>query len=139
METSPNASTSAALARLSTLVTPAARTEHVRNIALDLVLTILTLGIFNLWVQHRQMRALNYFLQSEKYSFWMWFALCFVTCGLYHFYHEYRKSADLAELQGQSGSLEPIAGLLLTAVGLMWVADALQQAQINRILGQHAL
>lgn len=33
--------------------------EHVRNIVHDLILTLITFGLFNLYVQSRQMRAVN--------------------------------------------------------------------------------
>ena len=41
---------------------------HVRSIALDLVLTIFTCGLFNLYVQYKQIEAANDMLNSQKYS-----------------------------------------------------------------------
>jgi len=114
-------------------------TEHVRNIALDLILTILTLGLFNLWVQHRQMVAVNSMLGQQKYSFWLWFLLTIVTCGIYHIYHEYRKSDDLARLLGRQGSNDGLVSLLLTIFGLAIVNDAIQQTRINEFHGSTAL
>lgn len=113
--------------------------EHVRNIALDIVLTILTLGLFNLWVQHRQMVAVNHMLGTQKYSFWLWALLSLVTCGIYHIYHEYRKSDDLSRLLGRHGSNDGLVSLLLTIIGLGIVADAIQQSRINEFHGSTAL
>jgi len=114
-------------------------TEHVRNIALDIVLTILTLGLFNLWVQHRQMVAVNAMLGQQKYSFWLWLLLSLITCGIYHIYHEYRKSDDLSRLLGRQGSNDGLVSLLLTIIGLGIISDAIQQARINEFHGSTSL
>ena len=114
-------------------------TEHVRNIALDILLTILTLGLFNLWVQHRQMVAVNAMLGQQKYSFWLWALLSLITCGIYHIYHEYRKSDDLARLLGRQASNDGLVSLLLTIIGLGIISDAIQQSRINEFHGSTAL
>ena len=118
---------------------PALPTEHVRNIALDIILTLLTCGIWNLIVQAAQMRAINAIIGTQKYRFWSWFLLSLVTCGVYHIYHEYRKSEDLAQFRKGGSQHEPIATLLLTMFGMSIVADAIQQAEINRYFGSNAL
>ena len=112
---------------------------HVRNIARDIVLTILTCGLFNLHVQHRQMQAVNEMLRQQKYSFGKWFLLTLATCGLYHLYHEYRKSTDRLLVMKDQNPNEPIICLLLTMFGLWIVADAIQQSHINRHYGSTAL
>lgn len=115
------------------------QSAHVRNIALDLILTLITFGLFNLRVQSRQMLAVNAMLREEKYSFWMWLLFTIVTFGLYHIYHEYRKTADIARVHGEANSYEPLITVLLTMFGLFFVADAIQQAQINRYFGSTRL
>ena len=111
------------------------QSEHVRNIALDIVITILTCGLFNIYVQYRQILALNAMLKEEKYSFPMWLLLVIVTCGLYHIYHEYRMSTDLANILRQNDSKEAIISVVLTAFGLHIVCDAIQQSHINQYYG----
>ena len=124
---------------MTTPISPSAPSEHVRNIAMDLVLTILTCGLFNVYVQARQIAALNDMLREPKYSFGKWFLLSLVTCGIYHVYHEYRKTTDLvAIVKGASGN-EPLICLLLSFFGLTFVADAIQQSLINRHHGSTAL
>lgn len=113
--------------------------DFVRGIALDIVLTIITCGLFNLYVQYRQMEAVNGMLREEKYSWIVWLLLSFITCGLYHIYHEYRKSSDIAEVLGDKNSNEPIINVILTIFGLSIVADAIQQVHINKYYGSKEL
>lgn len=113
--------------------------EFVRSIVLDLLLTILTCGLFNLYVQYRQIVTVNAMLGKEKYSFIAWLLLTIITCGLYHIYHEYRKSSDIAEAMQEPHSNEPIISLILTVFGLHVVADAIQQSRINKHYGNDDL
>lgn len=113
--------------------------EHIRNIAFDLVVAIITCWIFNIYVQHRQMKALNAMLKQEKYSFWSWFLLTLITCGLYHIYHEYRKMSDLVVVTKTPGDSEPVICIVLSIFGLAIVADAIMQSHINRHYGSTAL
>ncbi len=116
------------------------RREFVRSIALDIILTLLTCGIWNLVVQYRQMQAMNYFLNVHRYSFLAWLIFTLLTCGLYHFYHEYRMSQDLQIIAPVAGEAQmPIVHLLLSVFGLSIVTDALQQSHINRMLGDESL
>lgn len=112
--------------------------DHIRNIAIDILLTLLTCGLFNLVVQYKQIRAVNYMVREERYSFGMWLLLTLVTCGLYHIYHEYRKSSDIAAVTGRPET-EAVVNLILTIFGLSVVADAIQQSQINGYFGSTQL
>jgi hypothetical protein len=113
--------------------------EHVRNIAVDIILTLVTCGLFNLYVQYRQMVAVNAILKEEKYSFVLWLVLTLVTCGLYHIYHEYRKTTDLVKHVPGLSSSEPLISVVLTVLGLFIVADAIQQTHINDYFGSREL
>ncbi|MGF1509567.1 MAG: DUF4234 domain-containing protein [Myxococcota bacterium] len=99
------------------------------------MLTLITCGLFNFFVQYKQMRAINAMLQQERYHFLPWLLLTFVTCGLYHIYHEYRKSTDVARALGDESSNEGLIALILSVFGLVIVVDAIQQSQINRYFG----
>ncbi len=113
--------------------------EHVRNIPLDIILSIFTCFIYNIYVQYRQMRALNSMLNQEKYNFLTWLLLTIITCGLYHVYHEYRKSEDIARVNGKTHSNDGVVALVLTIFGLSLVTDAIQQSEINRYYGDDRL
>lgn len=113
--------------------------DFVRSVVFDLVLTVFTFGFFNLFVQYRQIKSVNVMIGQHRYSFLKWFLLCLITFGLYHIYHEYRKSTDIAKALQEPDSMEPLVSLILTALALPWVADALQQVQINRYFGSETL
>lgn len=113
--------------------------EHVRNIAVDLILSVVTCGLYNLYWQYKQIDAVNDILKQEKYSFISWLLLCLVTCGLYHIYHEYRMSTDLAEAAGRPASNDGLIAIVLTIFGLAIVVDAIQQSQINNHYGDSSL
>lgn len=108
---------------------------HVRSIVKDLVLTLITFGLYNLWVQKKQIEALNAMVGEERYHFWMWLLLTLVTCGLYHIYHEYRISTDIARKLEQNPGQDGLIAVILSAMGLWIVVDAIQQSQINRYYG----
>lgn len=112
---------------------------HVRNITLDLILTLITCGLFNIYLQYKQLVAVNTMLGYEKYSFLHWSLLTLITCGLYHIYHEYRKTTDIMTLLRRDNAVETAMIVALTAFGLPFVADAIQQAQINRFYGSETL
>ena len=116
------------------------RREFARSIVTDIILTLVTCGLWNLFVQYRQMTAMNFFLNEQRYSFPAWLIFTLLTCGLYHFYHEYRMSQDLQIISPVAGEAQmPIVHLLLSIIGLSIITDALQQSHINRMLGHDAL
>ncbi len=113
--------------------------EHVLNIFLDLFLSVITFGLYNLYVQAKQMDAVNHMIKQDKYGFWQWLFFTLVTLGLYHIYHEYKKSEDIEKACGKQQSMLPLVSLVLTVAGLFFVADAIQQSEINAYFGQISL
>ena len=111
--------------------------SHTLSIPLYLILTIVTVGLFNLYWNYRQIVTCNDLLEREEFRFGMWFLLCLVTCGLYHLYHQYRMGEAINEIQ-RSHQLPvmkdlPIISLLVTLFGLAIVADCIHQNEINKI------
>ncbi len=110
------------------------------NIALDVILSVITCGIYWFFWQARQMRAINYLLGHERYSFWLWFFLTLITCGLYNIYYEYYMAQGIVEAQDSRGYLRskdlPVLSLILTIIGLNIVTDAIQQNEINKFFGK---
>lgn len=108
------------------------------NVAVDIILSILTCGIYNLFWQARQMRAVNAMLGIERFRFWPWFFLTLITCGIYHIYHEYVMGSAICEAAERLGRRVPqnlaLISLLLSVFGLTIVTDAIQQHEINQIL-----
>jgi hypothetical protein len=114
---------------------PMSPEKAVSNVAVDILLTIATCGIYNLFWQARQFRVLNAFLGQERFRFWMWLLLTLVTCGIYHIYTEYLMGRSITEIQRQIGKPPAenlsLISLLLSIFGLTVVADAIQQSEIN--------
>jgi len=113
--------------------------DYVRSIAVDVILTVVLCGLWNIWVQARQMRAVNFMIGTRKYKFWPWLLLTLITCGLWHIYHEYRLSRDIAWARNSPNSDNPVIHLVLSIFGLSIVVDALQQAEINSYFGNNEL
>ncbi len=113
--------------------------RHVRNIALDIVLTIITCFLYNFYVQYKQMEAVNDMIKENKYSFITWFLFCMITCGLYHIYHEYRKSSDVARVLKKDEGSAGLTAVILTFFGLGIICDAIQQSEINSYYGNNQL
>lgn len=113
--------------------------KYTRNIAIDLLLTVFTFGLYNIYVQWRQIQAVNRMLKTEKYDFLKWCFLTLITFGLYHIYHEYRFSEDIEICLNRPYGMTPLVSLILTLFGLSFVADAIQQVQINRYYGNDEL
>ena len=109
--------------------------EHVRNIAVCIILSLVTCGIYNVYWQYKQMESVNDMLHEERYSFLRWFLFTLITCGIYHIYHEYRLSTDIAKALGRDPGNDGLIAVLLSVFGLSLVVDAIQQSQINEKFG----
>ena len=109
-----------------------------RSIALDLILTILLCGLWNLIVQHKQIETLNYLLKEERYSFWKVYLLSMLTCGIYFIFHEYKKADEIAKITGRGSDSDPILAVLLSIFGLSIAFDAIAQSKLNAILDERA-
>ena len=105
------------------------------NIAVGILLTLITCGIYGLFWQYKQITALNYFLGRHEYDFWMWFLLSIITCGIFAIYYEYKMAGSindvkLANSRGVDPNL-PLICLFLSIFGLGIVSLAIQQNEIN--------
>jgi hypothetical protein len=118
---------------------PGRNSEHVKNIALSLILTLVTCGLYNIYWQYQQILTLNDMLKEDKYHFWPWLLLSLVTCGLYHVYHEYRLSEDIAKVCGRENRNDGLIAIVLSVFGLSFIVDAIQQSHINAYYGDDSL
>jgi hypothetical protein len=104
-----------------------------KNIIIDLILILVTGGIWNIWMQYRQIRDYNIHLGDKKYSFFKWLILSLITFGIYHIYHEYRLTRDMYEnVTREKNGLEVgiIAGVI-SATGAWIFVDLYQQSILN--------
>lgn len=115
------------------------KNQHVRNIALDIILSLITCFLYNIYLQYKQCHAVNDMLKEYKYSFAQWFIFTVLTCGLYHIYHEYRKSSDIASVMKKEPGSPGLIAIVLTVFGLSIINDAIQQAEINSYYGSNSL
>ena len=108
------------------------------NIALYLILTLVTFGIFNLFWNYRQMQACNAMLGRREFSWVRWIVLSIVTFLIYHIYYQYKMGAAIVEIQ-RSYEVPvfeelPLVSLLATIFGFSIAADCIHQHQINRLV-----
>ena len=110
---------------------------YASNIALDIVLSIITCGIYWLFWQARQIRALNYMLKEQRFSFLLWFLVSLITCFLFNIYYEYIMAQAIVEIQKKQGKTPsndlPVLSLVLSIFGLHIITDAIQQNEINKL------
>ena len=52
----------------------------IRNIVLDIIFTIITFGLFNIYIQYCQIIAINDMLKEEVF-FLKWLIFWLITCG----------------------------------------------------------
>ena len=110
--------------------------DGVRSIALGIIFSLLTCGIYTLYWQYKQMETLNSWLGRTDYRFGLWLFLCIITCGIFGIYYEYKMAIGINEVQDNndftvSSSLAAIC-VVLSIFGLGIVSLAIQQAEINK-------
>ena len=107
------------------------------NIAIDIVLTLVTCGIYGLFWQNRLFKAANMLVGEERFSFISWFLLTLVTCGFYNFYAQYQLGDALHQGLVKEGGLGnsnlSILGLVLSLFGLQIIAMAIEQNELNQL------
>ncbi len=108
-----------------------------RNLALYIILTIVTGGIFGLYWVYTLNEDTNALTMEEKpTSGGIVILLGIVTCGIYMIYWSYKQGERLdrlAEARGLGKGDRPILYLLLTLFGFGIVAYALMQDTLNKL------
>lgn len=104
-----------------------------QSIIFDLILILISGGIWNIWMQYRQIRDYNNLIRENKYSFFRWFIFTLITFGIYHVYHEYILTRDIYLLTGNKDNADIFAliGAVLSATGLWVFVDIYQQELLN--------
>lgn len=101
------------------------------SIIIDLLLILFSFGIWNLWMQYRQIRDINK-ISNKKFSFFLWLIFTILTFGIYHVYHEYKLTKTIAqELGSQNAFVLGIISALLSVTGLWILVDLFQQDMLN--------
>ncbi|BAT70857.1 conserved hypothetical protein [Thermosulfidibacter takaii ABI70S6] len=108
------------------------------SVVKNVVLSLITCGLWNVYWQYKQMRTMNHLLGERYFSFPKWLLFTLITCGLYHFYHEYVMGKKIADIQYEIGmnpshSL-PVLSVVLAVLSAGLITDAIQQHEINEIV-----
>jgi len=111
--------------------------EH--NIFADIFWTIVNIGLFNIYIQIRQILDVNEIMKEDQFSFWKMILLTIITLGFYFVYHEYRMTVVLHELVGRKDKSIEIGVAVLTFLGFWFVVDSYQQVLINEYLRKYGL
>ncbi len=108
------------------------------SIALYLVVTLLTCGLFNLYWNYRQMFVCNELLERDEFSWPLWLLLSIVTCGIYHLFYQFKMGAAINEIQDRRGVPVtrdlPVISVVAAILGFGVVADCIHQHELNKIL-----
>ena len=107
-----------------------------RNIALAIVLSIITCGIYGLYWFVMLTNEANAYSEDYTTSGGVALLLTIVTCGIYGYYWAYKMGEKLKIAQGKNNLVQKDNGILyliLDFVGLGIVAWALMQSDLNEI------
>ena len=111
--------------------------EHHVDVAAGIIFSVVTCGLYNVYWNDRQMKAMNALLGRAEFSFGRWLLLSVLSCGIYHIYYEYRMGSELQEWLTQNGRpVNPhlaVIGLILSMFGLTVLADAVYQHELNKL------
>jgi len=117
----------------------APQSKYNRSIPLYLILTIITLGIFNLYWNYLQMEACNTLLKRTEFRFGRWILFSILTFGIYHIFYQYKMGSAIVEIQRSNNKQVfeslPIVSLFTTLFGFSIVADCIHQHEINKLVG----
>ena len=103
-----------------------------KSIFLDILLTICTFGLFNLWVQLRQMIDTNEILENDEFSAFKTVLFSILTLGIYFVWHEYSMTRTLQnEVLGDDDWVLPFWAGVATFFGLWFLVDSYQQSLLN--------
>lgn len=102
----------------------------------DIIFTILTFGLWNFYIQYRQIHFVNKIRINDGVPS-VFFIVIFsiFTFGIYFCYHEYKMTKKLHEVAGfQDQQIVEILAAVITFIGLWFVVDLYQQYLINHFV-----
>lgn len=107
-----------------------------RDVALVVILSIITCGIYALYWMYVTQEEVNNYLGEQDLSGAMVVLLTFVTCGIYGWIWYYQIGQKIQKAQVKAavhGNDESILYLILAIVGLSIVSLAIIQNNLNKI------
>ena len=106
-----------------------------KNIAVSILLTIITCGIYGIYWFVTITNDLNSLSKREEISGGMAVIFSLITCGIYTLYWSYKCGQKVDAIRADRGESEQYSGiiyLVLALFGLQIVAYALIQDEINK-------
>jgi ABC-type thiamin/hydroxymethylpyrimidine transport system permease subunit len=111
--------------------------EHVMDIAISVILSVVTFGLYDLYWNYRQMDACNDLVGRPEFSWGMWFLLTIITCGIYHIFYQYKMASVIVEVQRNRGTHVfeslPVLSALVSLLGFGLIVDCIHQDEINKL------
>lgn len=108
-----------------------------RNIALCIIFSIITCGIYSLYWLVRLTDEINEIAGIDDTSGGMVLLFTIITCGIYGFYWAYKvgeKVDGIKQGRGELSSNTGILYLILSIIGLSIITYCLIQNEINKII-----
>lgn len=112
----------------------------INSIFVDILLTLFTFGIWNLWVQFRQISDTNEILGNKEFPSMVKLILfSIITFGIYFIYHEYSLTKKLHLLNfGEEMFHVEIFIVIFTVLGLWFLVDSYQQSLLNKFIEENS-
>jgi hypothetical protein len=111
--------------------------EYKRDIGLVIVYTIITCGIYDLFLNYNQMMACNRLVGREEINFGKWLLFSIITCGIYTIYYQYCMGTVILEIQQRQGKVTfenlPLVSLLGSIFGGSLIIDLIHQNELNKL------
>ena len=107
-----------------------------RNVALVIIFSILTCGIYSFYWLYATTEDVNYYLGDNDTSGGLVVLFSIITCGIYLLYWYYKIGKRISYSQEKAGvrvSDDSIVFLLLSIFGLSIVSTAIIQSNLNKI------
>lgn len=106
-----------------------------RNLALAIVLSIVTCGIYELvWFVLLTDEVNQITNRQNEMSGGITLLLSIVTCGIFYFIWAYKMGEKVDQIKGTPSGSSNVLYLILSLFGLGWVALILAQDAVNKIL-----
>ena len=109
-----------------------------RSVAMVIILTFITCGIYGLFWMYAITEELSHATNDPNFSGAKALIFLLLTCGIYGLFWYYAVGQKIAEMQRQHNMLIKDNGVLyivLTIFGLGIIADAIIQAEMNKFVG----
>lgn len=102
----------------------------------DVILTIATFGLWNLYIQYRQIHFVNKIRINDGLPSVVFVIIFSIfTFGLYFIYHEYKMTKKIHEILGHRDQVAvEILAAVITFFGFWFIVDLYQQYLINEFV-----